>query len=228
MPIQFEPTNAFCYQFARYEVLPEIISLPEVQRGEPFRLVESVQQVVNRHLTPEQQATTYPRAQTGELLSVIRTIKWYVPYLAKKTEQLVWMGKGMFRLPGAADIDEAEVEAEALEDDQLTVVGSEGYIYAFTFPALVKQQGGFPIKIGMTVNDVQQRVMSQCKGAAAFDNPTILGQWRVARVTSVEAAIHKVLTARGKWRDSVPGTEWFDTTIDEIKSIINFIDVLRE
>lgn len=224
MKIPFEATNSFCYQFARYEVLPEIITLPEVQSGEPFRLVELVQKVVDRHLMPQQQAITYPRAQTGELLTIIRTIKWYVPYLAKKTEQLVWMGEGMFRLPGAADLDEAEVEAAALEGDPSAADGSGGFIYAFSFPILVKQQDAFPIKIGMTVNNVQQRVISQCKGAAGFDNPMILGDWKVSRVAAVEAAIHKVLTARGKWRDNVPGTEWFNTTVDEIKEIIEFIN----
>lgn len=228
MTIPFEPTNSFCYRFARYEVLPEIISLPQVQSGDPFRLVELVQQVVDRHLTPEQQEATYPRAQTGELLTIIKTIKWYVPFVAKNTEQLIWMGKGMFRLPGAADIDEAEAEAAALEDDQPAAAGSEGFIYAFTFQALIKDQGAFPIKIGMTVNDVQQRVMNQCKGSAAFDNPSILGQWKVVRVAAVESAIHKVLVARGKWRENVPGTEWFNTTLEEIKSIIDFIDDLRE
>lgn len=166
MQIPFEPTNSFCYRFSRYEVLPEIIALPEVQSGEPVRLVELVQKVVDRHLSPEQQGASYPRAQTGELLTVVKTIKWYVPYVAKKTEQLVWMGRGLFRLPGAADIDEAEVEATALEDDQPEAGGAEGFIYAFTFPALVKSNGSFPIKIGMTVNDVRQRVMSQCKGSA--------------------------------------------------------------
>lgn len=228
MPIQFEPTNSYCYQFSRYEVLPEIIALPQVQSGEPFRLVDLVQVIVDRHLTREQQAIAYPRAQTGEFMAVIRTIKWYVPFLAKKTEQLVWLGKGLFRLPDVADIDEAEVEDAALEDDQLEVGEAEGYIYAFTFPALIKQQGAFPIKVGMTVNDVQHRVMSQCKGSAAFDNPKILGQWSVVRVGFVEAAIHKVLAARGRWRENVPGTEWFDTTIEEISSIIDFTGSMRK
>lgn len=78
----------------------------------------------------------------------------------------------------------------------------------------------------MTVNDVQQRVASQCKGSAIFENPKILDQWKVRRVGFVESAIHKMLAARGKWRKKVPGTEWFDTSIDEIKSIIEFTGCL--
>lgn len=221
---QFEPTNSFCYKFARYEVLPAILALPEVQSGQPFKLVELVKKIVDLNLTPEQQSASYPRAQTGGLLSVIKTIKWYVPFIAKNTEQLLGLGNGIYRLPDAVDVDEAEAEAEdaALEDDVPETMTLEGFIYAFSFPALIKQQGAFPIKIGKTVNDVQQRVMAQCKGSATFDNPTVLAQWKVNRVAFLELAIHKVLAARGKWRESVPGTEWFDTTVDEIKSIIDF------
>lgn len=228
MPIQFEPTNSFCYHFARYHVLPEIIALSEVQSGQTFRLVEMVKKIVDQSLTPEQQSTSYPRAQTGELLTVIKTIKWYVPFIAKKTDQLIPMGSGIYRIPDIADINEADVEDSALEDGEPEATESEGFIYAFSFPALINQQGVFPIKIGMTVNDVQQRVMSQCKGSAIFDNPTILGHWKVTRVGFVEAAIHKMLAARGKWREKVPGTEWFETSVDEIKSIIDFTGSLRQ
>lgn len=228
MAINFEATNSFCYHFARYKVLPEIITLPEVQSGQQFRLVELVKRVTDKFLNPEQQASTYLRAQTGEPLSVIRTIKWYVPFLAKKMDQLISTGNGMYRLSATTDIEEADVVDSALEDGEPEIAESEGFIYAFSFPALVKQQGEFPIKIGMTVNEVQQRVMSQCKGSAIFEHPTILGHWRVARVGFVESAIHKVLAARGKWRENVPGTEWFDTTIDEIKAILDFTGTLRK
>ena len=134
----------------------------------------------------------------------------------------------MYRLPDAVDIEqvEAEAEDEALEDDVTEASVSEGYIYTFSFPDLIKKNGEFPIKIGMTVNDVQQRVISQCKGSAIFDNPKVLESWKVTRVGFVESAIHKVLAARGKWRQGVPGTEWFDTTVDEVKAIIEFTGAL--
>ena len=228
MPIPFEATNSFCYRFARYEILPRIIAMPDVQSGERIRLVELVKRVVDEILTPTQQSSTYLRAKTGEPLTVIKTIKWYVPFLAKKTEQLITLGDGFYRLPVVADIDEAAAEDSALDDGELEVSESDGHIYAFSFPALIAQQGAFPIKIGMTVNDVQQRVFSQCKGSASFDNPTILGQWKVIRVGHVESAVHKMLAARGKWRENVPGTEWFNTTVDEIRSIIESTEAIRQ
>jgi hypothetical protein len=232
MTIQFEPTNGFCYQFSRYQVLPEIIALAQVQTGKPFRLVEMVKQVVDQHLTPEQQAASYPRAQTGELQTVLKTIKWYVPFLAKKTEQLIPLGAGEYRLPDVNDLDDGETEAQAFEDSaeaggDLEAVELEGFVYAFTFPTLMRPSEPFPIKIGMTVNDVQERVAYQCKGSAIFEPPTVLGSWKVARVSSVESAVHKMLEARGKWRKHAPGTEWFDTTLEEIQAIIAFTGCVR-
>lgn len=226
-PIPFEPTNAFCYRLARYHVLPAIIAREDVQSGKEFRLVELVKQVVDGYLTPEQQIASYARAKTGELQSVIKTIKWYVPFVAKNTEQLIPIGEGMYRIPTATDIDPLDVADSALEDGDSEATDSEGFIYAFSFPELIRKQGDFPIKIGMTSNDVAHRVAHQCKGSAIFDNPTILAQWKVNRVGFVESAIHKMLAARGKWREHVPGTEWFDTTIEEIKLIIDFTGALR-
>ncbi len=83
--------------------------------------------------------------------------------------------------------------------------------------------GPFPIKIGMTTGAVEDRVAVQCKGPATFDNPVILGSWQVNRVGAAEKAAHNVLKARGKWRENVPGTEWFNTTVAEIQSIIDFV-----
>jgi hypothetical protein len=31
------------------------------------------------------------------------------------------------------------------------------------------------------------------------------------------------LRSRGKWRENVPGIEWFDTTVGEIESIVTFV-----
>ena len=228
MPIPFEATNSFCYRFARYEVLPKIIALPEVQGNDTFRLVELVKRVVDEILMPAQQSQIYLRAKTGKPLSIIQTIKWYVPFIAKETGQLTPLGDGFYRIPVASDIDVAAAEDAALDDGESEVSESDGHIYAFSFPALIAQHGAFPIKIGMTVNDVQQRVFSQCKGSASFDNPTILGQWKVIRVGHVESAVHKMLAARGKWRENVPGTEWFNTTVDEIRSIIESTEAIRQ
>lgn len=56
-----------------------------------------------------------------------------------------------------------------------------------------------------------------------FEQPTILGRWQVRRVVPSEVAIHNALKARNKWREHVPGREWYDTTVAEVESIIKFV-----
>jgi len=45
----------------------------------------------------------------------------------------------------------------------------------------------------------------------------------VKRVGPTELAIHNILKARGKHREDGPGQEWFNTTIAELKAIVEFV-----
>lgn len=136
----------------------------------------------------------------------------------------VWIGNGgMYRLKSEADIEQEMEETELEAEDDEEVSEFDGWIYAFSFPVLIKQNAPFPIKIGKTINDVEGRVSFQCKSSATFDNPTILGKWQVKRVGAMESAIHSTLKTGGRWRENVPGTEWFDTTVAEIESVLKFI-----
>jgi T5orf172 domain len=223
----FEPTNSWCYHFARYQVLPEILAIPEVASADQFRLLDYVKRVMNLHLTLEQQAMKYARKETGQPLSVAASVKWYVPFVAKNTDQLVPLGDGMFRVPTVDDVDAAADKAEEVEtieaDENGEISEFDGWIYAFSFPMLVRQDERFPIKIGMTAADVDARVTTQCRSSAAFDAPIVLGRWRVSRVGAVETAIHQTLKARGQWREHAPGTEWFDARPAEVEAILKFI-----
>lgn len=222
-PLPFEPTNSWCYNFARYQALPEILALPEVAAGEPFRLVELSKRVLDLHLTREQQESTYIRAQTGTPATIAHTTKFLIDSIARRTGQLLALGSGMFRLPTPEDVDEEEVEEALAEAGEEDTTESQGWIYAFSFPDLVKDDGRYPIKIGKTTLDVEARVIGQCRQSATFDRPTILGSWKVVRVGAVESAIHLVLRARGQWREQALGTEWFNTRVDEIVQIIDFV-----
>jgi hypothetical protein len=201
--------------------------MPEVASAEQFRLLDYVKRVMNLHLTPEQQGMKYARKETGQPLSVAASIKWYVPFVAKNTDQLVPLGDGMFRVPSVDDVGAAADEAEEVEtieaDENGEITEFDGWIYAFSFPLLVKDGERFPIKVGMTSADVDARVTTQCRSSAAFDAPVVLGRWRVSRVSAVESAIHQTLKARGQWREHAPGTEWFDAQTSEIEAIVKFI-----
>lgn len=225
----FEPSRSFCYHFARYQAIPEILMRPEVASGAPFRLIDSAKPVIDEHLTPDQQAIMVKKKQSDREESIVKIIKFYIPFIAKNTEQLISLGDGFFRLPTPEDISEDELEDAELEEavsegDTAEVDTFDGSVYAFSFPTLVKVGAPFPIKVGKATGDVDKRVEAQCKGSATFENAVILGRWQVKRVGAVESAIHKVLQSRGKWRENAPGAEWFDTTIEEIQSIVTFIE----
>lgn len=223
MQLPFEPTRSFCYKFARYTVLAEIQLMPEVINGDKFRLTELVQRVIEKYLTLEQQQTRLKKAQSDRTDPIHSIVKFVVSLIVKEQEIFVRIGEGVFRSKTAEDITDVELEDSALADGDAEAAEFEGWIYAFSFSALVKANEGFPIKIGKTVGSVEDRVIQQCKGSASFDNPVILGRWQVNRVGPTELAAHNVLKARGKWRENVPGIEWFNTTVAEIQSIIDFV-----
>jgi hypothetical protein len=230
MRTPFEPTKSFCYRVARYELLDQIAQEPEALTGQPFRMNTVTRRVIERNLTPEQLAIEIPAANADRIDTIYGTIRFFVQLHAKRlpNSPFIWLGDGgMYKLKEPADIEQEmeDVELEATDDDDVEDAASEfdGWIYAFSFPALIQESSPFPIKIGKTIKDVEDRVAYQCKGSASFDNPVILGRWQVRRVSSVETAVHATLKSKGKWRENVPGTEWFNTTINEIETIVNFI-----
>jgi hypothetical protein len=229
LPIEFEPNASFCYKFARYHLLPELAQEPEALSGEPFKLNPVINRVLSQYLTEDQMGLSYPARDTeGKMNQVGATIRFFVSLRAKRGPEspFVWQGQsGMYRLKSDTELtlEAAEDEDEAIEDQ--ADVEFNGWIYAFTFPAIKNVQKPFPIKVGLTTAaDVETRVFGQCKGAGFFEKPEILGRWQVKRVVQVEDAIHAVLKARGRWKEDAPSDEWFITTIDEVQSIVSFIN----
>jgi hypothetical protein len=219
----FEPTRSFAYRFVRYTVLPEVANEVAALGDEPFLLREIAWPIIDRLLTEEQQAVRVLRAQSEGDDSMSSIVRFYVSFLAKGLNLFQKLGGGYFRAHTEADISEDELVDAAIESGDEEASEFEGWIYAFSFPSIVKTNGVFPIKVGKTVGDVEKRVADQVRGAASFEQPIILGRWQVKRVGPSELAIHNVLKARSKWRENAPGTEWFDSTVSEIESIINFV-----
>jgi len=226
----FAATRSFCYQFGRYTVLAEIETMPQVVSGAEFRMVDLVQQVLNKYLTAEQQQVRIKKA-TSDLTEPLHSIvKFFASFITKDKDLFVRVRPGIYRAHTVEEIaateegiTDAQIEDAAIADGDVEAVELDGWVYAFSFPALVRNDGPFPIKIGMTTGTVEERVKGQCKGSATFDNPVILGRWQVKRVGATEKVAHNVLKARGKWRENIPGVEWFNTTIPEVESIIAFV-----
>jgi hypothetical protein len=221
--INFEPTRSFAYRFTRYTVLPEIASEVASLGEEPFLLREIAWPVIDKYLSHDQQSMLIPRAKAEGQDSMASIIRFYVNFLAKELGLFKPMGKGYFRAHSETDITEDELLDEAIESGDEDAGEFDGYIYAFSFPSIVKPEAAFPIKVGKTVGDVDARVVEQVKGSASFEQPVILGRWQTNRIGPTELAIHNVLKARNKWRENAPGKEWFDTTISEVESILKFV-----
>lgn len=220
----FEPTRSFAYRFVRYTVLPEVTKVVATLGDEPFLLRKIAWPIIDRLLIKEQQAVRVHRAQSEGDDSMSSIVRFYVSFLAKGLNLFESLGGGYFRVHPEADVSEnALVDAVIEIGDEEDAGEFEGWIYAFSFPSIVKTDGVFPIKIGKTVGDVETRVAEQAKGSASFEPPIILGRWKVKRVDPSELAIHFILKARNKWRDNAPGREWFDATVAEVESIINFV-----
>ncbi len=204
-------------------MLPEVTKQVAVLGDEQFLLRDVSRPIIDRLLTKKQQDVRIPKAQSDGDDSMAVIVRFYVNFIAKRLDLYQSLGGGYFRAHTDSDISEDELVDAAVESGDEEADEFDGWIYAFTFPSIAKTSGVFPIKIGRTVGDVETRVNEQVKGASSFEQPVILGRWQVKRVVPSELAIHNVLKARSKWRENAPGHEWFDTTIKEIESIIEFV-----
>ncbi len=220
-PLEYAASSRFAYRFSRYLILPRITESEEFRSGQPFRLLPMVRSITEQYLTQEEQQATYER-QNGKLESVFQAIRWYVPYLGREGEIIERVEPGVYRMPTGEQVPDNGgdgIDEEIAEDSGPT---TEGWIYAFSFPELI-QDGAFPIKIGMTIRDVEERVADQCKGSAIFSRPTILQSWQVQKVSLTERTVQNLLKLSGKWKSEAPGTEWFVTTLAEIERVIDLV-----
>jgi hypothetical protein len=216
--IPFQPTRSYVYRAARYELLPRIAEIARGFGEEPFRLRDIWKPLLAETYTPEQLEMRVKKAQSDATEKMSNIFGFYIPFLAENLKVFENLGGGMFRnIP----LEEELAEADALATD--IDANDAGTIYAYSFPSIVKKDGKFPIKVGLTTTgDAQARVTQQCKTTCCFEFPVILMTWEVQRVAAVEDAIHSTLEARGSKRPA-PGAEWFDTTLGEITSIVDFV-----
>lgn len=202
-------------------MLPRITESQEFKSGQPFQLSPMIEAITNEYLTHEEQQATYLRPN-GKPESVFDAVRWYVRYVGREKSYIEFVERGLYRMPSGELADgngDDGIEEEIAEESGPT---TEGWIYAFSFPELVKDEP-FPIKIGMTIRDVQERVSDQCKGSAIFSQPRILKSWPVQKVSLTERTVQGLLKLSGQWKSDAPGAEWFVTTLVEIERIVGIV-----
>lgn len=219
MTIPFEASRSYVYNAARYELLPRIAEIAKGSGDEPFLLREISKKLLAEIYTPEQLEIKVKKAKSDATEKMSTIFGFYIPFLAENLKVFENMRGGMFKnISLEEEMAEADAAAIDVESDDA------GIIYAYSFPYIVRKDGGrFPTKVGLTTTgDADARVTQQCKTTCCFEYPVILGTWEVQRVGAVEDAIHSTLEARGSKRQA-PGTEWFDTTLEEVESVIKFV-----
>jgi hypothetical protein len=218
MAIPFEPTRSYVYNAARYELLPRIAEIARDFGDEPFLLREISKRLLAETYTPEQLEIRIKKAESEEMQKLSTIFGFYIPFLAVNLRVFERLGGGQFR---NISVDEELAEADAVATDIDS--NDSGIIYAYSFPSIMRKDGKFPIKVGLTITgDANERVAQQCKQTCCFEYPLVLKIWEVQRVAAVEDAIHSTLEARGSKRQA-PGAEWFDTTLEEVETIVKFI-----
>lgn len=218
MTIPFEPTRSYVYNAARYELLPRIAEITREFGEEPFLLREISKRLLAETYTPEQLEIRIKKAKSDATEKMSNIFGFYIPFLAENLRVFENLGSGQFK---NISIDEELAEADAVATDVES--NDSGIIYAYSFPSVMRNGGRFPIKVGLTTTgDADARVKQQCKQTCCFEYPLVIKTWEVQRVAAVENAIHSTLEARGSKRQA-PGTEWFDTTLEEIEAIVMFV-----
>ncbi len=222
MSIPFEPTRSYVYRATRYELLPRIADIARAHGDQPFLLRDISKRLLAETYSQEQLDTPVKKAQSDATDKISAIFGYYIPFLAANLKVFEKLGNGMFRnISIEEEVEETDAAAtDAAADD--VDPNDPGVIYAYTFPSIMKASGRFPIKVGRTANNAEARVNFQCRQTCCFDYPKVLMTWDVHRVGAVEDAIHSTLEARGSKRDA-PGTEWFNTTVDEIDAIVRFV-----
>ena len=124
---------------------------------------------------------------------------------------------------------EADVQ-EAEEDIPILRSYGEGdkAVYVYYYPVyeqFAKKSGSssFPIKIGYTAGSIQARVVSQV-ATALPELPKIALVLRSPLASSIEKSLHLMLSTRGRKIPDIPGSEWFNTSIQEIEQLVMVID----
>jgi T5orf172 domain-containing protein len=99
-------------------------------------------------------------------------------------------------------------------------------VYVYYFPAYRDQAAylgrhEWPMKIGMTKGEVNPRIKDQ-SGTAMPEQPIVGMIYRTISATNAERMLHATLQERGRRIVDSPGKEWFVTSIDEVRSILDF------
>lgn len=99
-------------------------------------------------------------------------------------------------------------------------------VYVYYFPAYRDQAAylnreTWPMKVGMTVSELKPRIRDQV-GTAMPERPIVGLIYRTPAASNAEKLLHSTLEARGRRLVDAPGKEWFMTSLNEVREILEF------
>ncbi len=219
------------YPYTGVPLMPEAIQelILELFPGQTLKRNSIVMKVRETHLTRgglDSEAADFPRS----VKKALENLKAYG--FAENPAH------GMWRISGEAPPEpEVMTEHETVDKSNNTEITPDAdiilgtgrsavYVYYFdTYRQKAIQDGtGFwPCKIGRTDRDPLNRVLTQASTALP-EFPHIAIIFYTENPSEWEHALHAILKLRGKTTTDSPGTEWFNTSPEEIIEVIRYID----
>ena len=149
--------------------------------------------------------------------------------LSGSIEQLYY---GTYLIGGIEGVEDEEADFETLEVEPVYTIertlgeGSET-VYAYYYPsyrelAELRNEPGWPIKIGRTSSDLESRITSQVATTGVPEVPTIALVFHTDHSRWLEQYLHGALGLRRKHLVEAGGQEWFLTSPNEIKELYDF------
>ncbi len=143
---------------------------------------------------------------------------------------------GYWRVTRGAGTSDVQVEVEtaiaipasSMLSAELIIGEGEGVVYLYYFPTYRTQAEEhntniWPCKIGRTEREPLLRVLSQASTALP-ERPIIALLIHTPSPLAWEAALHGVLTLRGRKIETAPGSEWFSTSPSEVIELARCFD----
>ncbi|KKZ10785.1 MAG: hypothetical protein TH68_09860 [Candidatus Synechococcus spongiarum 142] len=202
---------------------PQLIKdhLQELMKpGKPYKREELIDLVKERHL------------QAGGILAQASIISQFKKGLQmmKNNGDIENPLPRYWRIPPNELIEEpAEHEDEPVKEPaepkvELTVGDGAEKVYGWYYPAYRKLsisegKNRFPIKVGCTTRNAEQRVQESC--GTAPEQPVLGFVAHVDESAIWERFIHSSLTLDGWKRYNSNGNEWFDTSLEELHKIVS-------
>ncbi|BCW78904.1 GIY-YIG nuclease family protein [Arthrobacter sp. NicSoilC5] len=115
-----------------------------------------------------------------------------------------------------------------ISDDVITEGVGTGNLYVYFFPtykelAESRNEARWPIKIGMTATGSAASRISDQVGTALPEAPLIAYIRRTDTPAKLERLVHSVLHFRGQTIEDAPGSEWFLSSPEEVKGIVDWV-----